>query len=64
MEFFPEENTVIQIEGTHRKITKITKTKIIIEEKMRQMGQYSIHKVGHFAQTLAKHALFLILSGV
>ena len=28
LEFFPDDNTVVQIEGTSSKITKITKTKI------------------------------------
>ena len=45
MEFLPEDNTILQIEGMGHKITKITKLNIIIEEELRQMDNYSIHKV-------------------
>ena len=43
MEFFPEDNTVVQIEGRGNKITKITKTKITFGEKMTDTKEYSVH---------------------
>ena len=42
MEFFPEDNTVVQIEGRGNKITKITKTKITFGEKMTDGKEYSV----------------------
>ena len=42
MEFFPEDNTVVQIEGRGNKITKITKTKITFGEKVTETKEYSV----------------------
>ena len=44
MEFFPEDNTVVQIEGRGNKITKITKTKITFGEKMTDTKEYSVQQ--------------------
>ena len=42
LEFFPDDNTVVQIEGTKSKITKITKTKITFGEKITKLDKYSV----------------------
>ena len=47
VEFSPEDNTVILIEGVGTRITKITKTNIVIEDKLREGSHYSIHKGKH-----------------
>ena len=42
LEFFPDDNTVVQIEGTSNKITKITKTKITFGDKILENKEYLI----------------------
>ena len=42
LEFFPDDNTVVQIEGTSSKITKITKTKITFGEKISQQSTHAV----------------------
>ena len=42
LEFFPEDNTVVQIEGRGNKITKITKTKIRFGEKISQQDDHAV----------------------
>ena len=42
LEFFPDDNTVVQIEGTSSKITKITKTKIRFGEKISQQDDHAV----------------------
>ena len=42
LEFMPDDNTVIQIEGTSSKITRITKTKITFGDKLFELEHYSI----------------------
>ena len=37
LEFLPDDNTIILIESSDRKVTRITRTKIIIEEKLREV---------------------------
>jgi hypothetical protein len=44
LEFLPEDNTVIRVEGKGNKITRITKTKITIGEQVSQQEQYSVHQ--------------------
>lgn len=48
LEFMAEENTLLQIEAVGDKVTKITKTKIVIEHKIRQNQYFSLHKVWCF----------------
>ena len=42
LEFFPDDNTVVQIEGTNNKITKITKTKITFGDKISESKECSV----------------------
>ena len=43
LEFFPDDNTVVQVEGTKSKITKITKTKITFGELVSQQLTHAVH---------------------
>ena len=42
LEFFPDDNTVVQVEGTKSKITKITKTKITFGELVSQQSTHAV----------------------
>ncbi|XP_059087881.1 uncharacterized protein LOC131884201 isoform X2 [Tigriopus californicus] len=44
LEFHPDDNTILQVEGTHNTITKITRIRITIEERQRKLKYFSIHK--------------------
>ena len=43
LEFLPEDNSVIRVEGTGTKITRITKTKITIGDVVSRHESYTVH---------------------
>ena len=44
LEFLPEDNTVIRVEGKGNRITRITKTKLTIGEQLAAQEHHSVHQ--------------------
>jgi len=59
MEFLPNDNTVIRMEGNHGKVTKITKTKISFEEQIRRSEMMTVRRGVMDDRAITIHAIKL-----